>query len=239
VALATRLIRAAAGLALALLCSCQPQTPDTYLGEPLLTLQGEVVSSSTLPSLQAVMVWQDGPPPSTDHPELTAVAPVDTQFPARFTVHLYQPPSAAARMVLAAGEVTYARANAAAMPSGTTQSQLAAVAKPANPEYGVDVDHWVIYLEGDVPAGSLTDWWLGGPLSAGFHFMTVSPACLTGAALDACVAELVARGLTDDHTDSPGTARGFCLARYRLAPAAAGEEILLHLGVAAPATVCP
>src|SRR6266481_7469470 len=93
-------------LALAtLFCACDPQADAGYLGEPLMTLQGHVTSSGPMPALEAAMLWQRGAPPSTNDQELATRAPVQTGFPARFTLHLYQPPPAAARRTLAAGQV--------------------------------------------------------------------------------------------------------------------------------------
>ena len=47
----------------------------------------------------------------------------------------------------------------------------------------------------------------------------------------ACVAELVQRGVKDDGTSAPGTARGYCLAPYRLQPTTLDEAIVLKLGL--------
>jgi hypothetical protein len=69
-------------------------------------------------------------------------------------------------------------------------------------------------------------------MSAGFHLMHATLGqCPTGAELQACIADLVRRGVADDGTRSPGTARGFCLQGYRLAPSP-DEDIVLHLGAA-------
>jgi len=162
---------------IASLWACDPQADSKYLGEPLVTLRGQVTSSTPLPALEAAMLWQRGAPPSTNDQELATRAPVQTGFPASFTVHLYQPPPARARRTLAPGEVTFARANAGAVPPGVAEE--AGVAPAAGPAggsggafggtvgYGIDALHWVVYLESDVPPQSLTAWWLGTPLKAG------------------------------------------------------------------------
>ncbi len=220
---------------LALAFACDPQADSHYRGEPLVTLQGQVVSFGDLPPLEAAMLWQRGPPPSTDDQELATRAPVQSGFPATFVVHLYQPAPAAARRTLAPGEVTYARANAAAVPYGVTVEQVGALPAAGNPSYGLDAGHWVIYLAADVPAGSLMEWWLGAALPAGFHLLratAVNPNCIKQVDLQACVKNLVARGLPDDGTSTanPGTARFFCLEPYRLQLAPANEQLLLDLG---------
>jgi hypothetical protein len=77
------------------------------------------------------------------------------------------------------------------------------------------------------------EWWLGGTLSGGFHLLrvkSVNPQCMTGAVLEACVSELVQRGVHDDGTADAGTARFYCLQPYRLAVAADDEQLMLKLG---------
>lgn len=220
------------------LASCDPQADPAYPGEPLLTLRGQVKSSGALPALEAAMLWQHGDPPLISDEDLATRAPVETGFPASFTVHLYHPPPAGARRTLATGEVVWARAVAAAVPYGIAASQLAGGAAGAptvagNPNYGVDANHWVVYLAADAPAASITAWWLGAPLSQGFHLVrvaAVNPKCITQAQLDACAKDLAARGAPDDGSANPGTARGFCLAPYRLSPAPPDELLLLDLG---------
>jgi len=214
--------------------SCDPQAEATYQGEPLITLNGQVRSPGQLPQLEAAMLWQRGPPPSSTDVELATRAPVVSGFPATFTLSLYVPPPAAARRTLAAGEVVYARANAGAVSPGTPVGWTTPGASSANstPVWGIDVNHWVVFVAANVPAGSLMEWWLGGALPAGFHLLRVAPfdgRCIKPADLDACAAELVACGVPDDGTDSPGTARSFCRAPYRLSPAPLDEQLVLDL----------
>ncbi|HEY3587740.1 MAG TPA: hypothetical protein VGK85_11335, partial [Myxococcaceae bacterium] len=222
----------AIGLVVAALMACDAQTDLGYLGEPMVTLQGRVESSGELPPLDAAMLWQLGPPPGTDDQDLTTRAPVTSGFPATFTLRLYQPPPEAAFRELATGAPRWARANAAAVPSGLLPAQVPSLPTAFTSSYTYDAAHWVIFLESDVPASSLTEWWLGAALGKGYHLLRVSPltACLTPAQLEACVADLVARGVPDDGTDAAGTARGFCKAPYRLQPTTLDETIVLQLG---------
>jgi hypothetical protein len=216
---------------------CDPQADRDYPGEPLVTLHGQVATAPPLPPLEAAMLWQRGPPPTVDDQELATRAPVESGFPASFTIRLFQPPPAAARRALAPGEVGFARGNAAAVPFGIAAPQVSDLPLAANPAYGVDLAHWVIHLEADVPRNSLTAWWLGAALPAGYHLLRVSaldPACLAPAELEACVATLALRGVPDDGSADPGTARGWCLEPYRLSPAPIDELILLRLGEVAP-----
>lgn len=222
--------------------ACDALALSDYPGEPLISLRGQIHSSGALPPLEAAMLWQRGEPPSTDDQELATRAPVDTGFPARFTLHLYQPPPARAVRSLALNEPSWARAMAAAVPYGIANADAPALGNAPNPGYGIDPDHWVVYLASDVPEDSLTEWWLGAALPKGFHLVRVTPApsCLTADELAACVAELQRRGAPEDGTGFPGTARAFCLAPYRLSPAP-GDLLLLELGaIGMPSGgVCP
>ncbi len=244
-------MRRVAALAAALALSapgagCDAQADRSYLGEPLVTLRGQVAGDPPLPPLEAAMLWQRGPPPSTNDQELATRAPVEAGFPAAFTIRLYQPPPPAARRTLAAGEVSFARGNAAAMPYGIASANALPLppSGPGGSSYGLDVDHWVIHLDRDAPANSLTAWWLGAALPAGYHLLKVTavdPACITPADLAACIGTLVVAGVPDDGTANPGTARWWCLQPYRLAPAPPGDLIVLRLGVYAPPppAACP
>ena len=234
---------AATSLVLAALAGCDAQTDSGYLGEALVTLRGRVESSGELPPLEAAMLWQRGPPPGTDDQELATRAPVTSGFPASFILRLYKPPPDAAFRTLAAGAPRWARANAAAVPYGVAPEQIAALPAVFGASYTYDRDHWVVYVESDVPPSTLTEWWLGGALGKGYHLLRVLPlpGCLTPAELEACVAELVRRGVPDDGTSAPGTARAYCKAPYRLQPTSLDEPIVLKLGPLAggPAPACP
>jgi len=227
---------------LALLLGCDAQTDAGYPGEPLVTLHGRVESSGALPALEAAMLWQRGPPPGTDDQELATLAPVTSGFPASFVLRLYTPPPEAAFRTLAAGAPRWARANAAAVPYGVGAQQIPTLPAVYPASYTYDAQHWVVYVESDVPPNSLTEWWLGGALAKGYHLVKVLPTgCLTPADLQSCAADLVRRGVVDDLTAGAGTARGFCTASYRLQPTTLDETIVLHLGQVAvtPAPACP
>lgn len=249
-------------IAAAAFVSCDPAAQPAYLGDPLMTVSGQVTSSGPIDiALEAAMLWQRGPPPAMDDQVLATHAPVQTGFPASFTMHVYQPPPAAALRTLLPGQVTYARANAAAVPPSVIVAMSApaggsasgggspAVPGPGsgggpqpgqNPNYGFDANHWVIYLASDVAPGSLMEWWLGGALPAGFHLLRfASQACPTAEELAACAADLTQRGVPDDGTFAVGTARFFCLQPYRLSVAPDGEQLTLVLNTpASPGSPC-
>ena len=234
---------AVAGLLLALVAACDAQTDPGYSGEPLVTLHGRVEGQGQLPPLEAAMLWQRGPPPGTTDQELATRAPVTTGFPATFVLRLYSPPPEQAFRSFAPGAPRWARANAAAVPYGVAPSQVPTLGSVFNASYTFDPDHWVMYLETDVPPNSLTEWWLGGPLGAGYHLERVIDVsgCLDPSTLAACVAELVRRGVPDDGTSDAGTALGLCSAPYRLVPTTVDDPIVLRLGQSgsAPDAGCP
>lgn len=239
--------------AAALAAACEPLAEHDYPGEPLLTVSGRVTGTAPLPPIEAAILWQLGPPPTTSEQELATRVPVETSpagpagptgpagsgGTATFTLRLYQPPPDGALRTLRDGEVAWVRGNAGAVPLGIAADAAPALPTSGSTSYGVDVGHWIVWLATDVPQGSLTAWWLGGALSAGYHVVRVKPVdpvtvCADLPALDACVATLVSLGVADDGTYAADTARGFCTASYRLEPAPPGEELALGLGTYAP-----
>jgi len=227
----------AAGTALALAASgCGAQAEPGYLGEPLVTLAGRVAgpAASTQP-LEAAVLWQKGALPSTGDQVLAARAPVEG---GTFTVRLYQPPPAEVLRTLAPGEPAFARATAATLPFGLAAPNVSDPATTAGPAFGLDPDHWLLYLAADVPPGSLTAWWLGEALLAGYHVVRVKPTCLTAAELEACAGTVAALGVPlgvpDTGTPAAGTARAYCQASYRLEPAPAGEPLVVPQGNKVP-----
>ncbi len=223
---------------------CDSQVSPDYPGEPLVSLHGQVTSSSPLPlpQLEVGLLWQRGPPPSTGDEQLATKAAVQGEFPAQFILRLYHPAPEAARQPLRTGEVRFARANAAVLPVGIAQPG-ANFANVNSIAYALDSQHWFLFLEQPVPTGSLTEWWLGGALPAGYHLLNVlatAPACLQPAQVAACVAELVQRGVPDVPAGA-GEATSYCTATYRLQPASFDEGITLQIGGALTPTTagCP
>ncbi len=234
------------------LAGCGSQVAPDYPGQPLVSLTGQVTSTSRVPSgqVEVALLWQRGPPPSTGDESLATTAAVQGEFPAQFVLHLYHPPPPAALEALQAGEVSFARANAAVLPEdvATVAKNLASQANaPASDisttAYALDELHWFLFLNQDVPANSLTEWWLGGALPAGYHLLNVlatSSACLQPAQVAACVALLAQRGVPDVPSGD-GEATGYCTATYRLQPASFSEGITLQIGgtQSFPVAPCP
>ncbi len=218
--------------------------PD-YPGEPLVSLHGQVTTSSStlpLPQVEVGLLWQRGPPPSTNDEQLATKAAVQGEFPAQFVLSLYHPAPEAARQPLLPGEVRFARANAAVLPVGVAQT-ASAFGNVSSIAYALDTLHWFLFLEQDVPANTLTAWWLGGALPAGYHLLNVlqtSPHCLESVQVASCVAGLVQLGVPDVPAGA-GEATTFCSATYRLQPASFDEGITLQIGglLTPTLSVCP
>jgi nucleotide-binding universal stress UspA family protein len=64
-------------------------------------------------------------------------------------------------------------------------AEIAALPAVFGASYTYDRDHWVVYVESDVPPSTLTEWWRGGALGKGYHLLRVLPlpGCLTPAEL--------------------------------------------------------
>lgn len=181
-----------------------------------------------------------GATPSTNDEQLATQANVQGEFPAQFILRLYHPAPEAARQPLRTGEVRFARANAAVLPVGVATVN-AAFSDVSSIAYALDTLHWFLYLEQDVPENSLTAWWLGGALPAGYHLLNVlatSPQCLQPAQVASCAAALVQLGVPDVPPGA-GEATDFCLASYRLQPASFDEGITLQIGGPETPTASP
>ena len=212
---------------------CDSLVSPDYPGEPLVSLRGQVTGNSPvpLPQVEVGLLWQRGPPPSTNDEQLATRAAVKGEFPAQFVLRLYHPAPDAARMRLRDGEVRFARANAAVLPVGVAQPE-AAFSNVTSIAYAVDREHWFLFLEQAVPGGSLTEWWLGGALPAGYHLLRVldtDPVCLQPIKVAACVADLAQRGVPDVPAGA-GEATAYCSASYRLQPVSFDEGITLQIG---------
>jgi hypothetical protein len=212
---------------------CDSQVSPDYPGEPLVSLHGQVtgISPLPLPQVEVGLLWQRGPPPTTDDEQLATQAAVKGEFPAQFVLKLYHPAPEGARLRLRDGEVRFARANAAVLPVGVAQPE-AAFGPVSSIAYAVDRGHWFLFLESAVPAGSLTEWWLGGALAGGYHLLrvlTTDPACLQPPKIAACVADLAQRGVPDIPAGG-GEATAYCSATYRLLPVSFDEGITLQIG---------
>lgn len=218
----------------ALLCSAcgGPQIGGGggYPGDPLLRCNGLVVGTAPMPPIGVALVWQLQPPPDMGDMLLSGEANVsawlldDTEY--GFLGDVYSPPPAQAFLPLREGEVRLARANFVSVPLGVDAAQYGALPASGNPAYGTDVGLWILYFEAAVPAGSLTEWWLGGTRLSGrrYHLVSVHSACPTPEQVDVCATALVG----ESRVPTLEEAQRFCGAGYRVTPVdAAVSQIAL------------
>lgn len=210
-------------------CGVQPQL-GAASGEPpgpLASYTGYMYADAP-PGypVQARFAWYHDPPaerPSNGELAGEVAASVEpTPWDSLYRAAFWRAPTSGF-VQLAAGEVSLARGSVVALTADSAPRLL-----------GTDVSHWVIYLSADVPQQSLTAWWLGrtgnfgsGPsFRAGFHYVAVTPLCLTGDLLDACAAELQSAGLVSDAE----AAKALCAQPFRLREVPWDEPSQLHLG---------
>lgn len=224
------------------------QADRGYPGDPVLDYGGLLGTAGPLPLFDTRFVWQLGLPPDLGQLRLAENEAGSWSWSGplglEFETAVYQPPPSDVFVQLAAGEVAFARGNTVTVPLGTSSAEIAQLPGSLNPAYSSDLTYWILYFQADVPAGSLTEWWLHGQaVGAGYHYVRVdAPRCLSEAEFDACAAELAARGLPDNGSGDPGTARAFCraFAPHRVVPATTEERSAITLGTSEfPALGCP
>lgn len=226
---------AGAFLVAAALAGCSGALPpEDYAGTPRFGVRGEITSTNPFLPTEAVVAWQLDPAPAISSMMLgpRSEPPASSSAFPVFFILLFDPPPAQALHRLREGEAAFARGVVLGVPDNYSDVDIGEAFATRAAGFGADVDHWLVYVEEDALPGTLTAWWLGGPLARGYHLLRVEPldlSCTTQEALDACAAELVAAGVADDRTENPGTARGYCLAPYRLVPDDSAS-LSVHLG---------
>jgi len=156
-------------LGVVLLAGCDPLADTRYVGEPMFTLTGTIVSPAkgSEPVGGLALVWQDtggagGPGIST------MVVPVELEFPSTFRISVPLPGPDAAKFAFDDSTVELAEA------------YMFAVADPRAARVvprGMDRTHALVWASGDVAEGTQAAAYLGGPVSAGYHlrrFATVT-----------------------------------------------------------------
>ncbi len=228
-------------IAIALVGCGSSQAPEGFPGDPVVQYGGYVSGMDPVPPFEVKFTWQAALPPVMAAIRLPdgGVATTKYNIQGMYTVFwfqalLFQPPPADVFVGLRDGEPRFARGNVITVPMGIGAAGIESLPGSENPAYGADLCYWLLFFESDVQPGSLTAWWLhDNPLPAGYHRVRVDePHCLTAEEFDACAAELVPRGLTDDGTYGPGTARAFCaaFAPFRVTPAESWEAGNVTLG---------
>jgi hypothetical protein len=178
---------------LAALAACSAQAGTSYPGEPLATLTGTVQTASEDQSpspapMDAALVWasvQFSPSEQLIQSVhwVGESAPVSGQFPATFTLNVYQPPPDSALIACPSSSAHIAVAFIVAVPAGTdvTSADLAGAS-------GEAYDSMVLYLDSDEPSGwsCLANMGFTYAPTKGFHLMTEVPNSIEARAVGAC-----------------------------------------------------
>lgn len=192
-------LRSVVGLTLVgWLGACDAQVGEEYPGEALATLHGTItVAEGTQIDGDAAAtvvwhVWQDG-----DDASVTDELPVSGDFPASFTLSIYEPPPEAARFDVGDEDASLAGIHLATgyvtvLPAGYPGAPMQQLFEDA---LGVDSSHLLVWADGSIPESFLHGEFPGG-LEPGYQlFRADDPdvearACYApfNACLDACVA---------------------------------------------------
>jgi hypothetical protein len=156
-------------VAIVVATGCDPKVDSDYKGEVLTSLRGAVVGepapSPDMDQFEVHVDWfwyeaTDDPSGTSDELQLVEVT---AEFPFGFRLDFFEPPAVlhdvgGIQMNLAEMYIL-----SAPYPSPEVGGRV--------PFYAMADRHVLVYLESDVPPGSLAAAFLGGPLPAGFHLM--------------------------------------------------------------------
>jgi len=184
---------------------CDPLADNTYVGEPMFTLKGTLVTTAKdSPAAGGLaLAWQDAGGAGGPGVAMTVV-PAKTEL-ATVTISVPLPPPAAGRFAFDDGVEL-------------AEAFVLLVEDPDAPRpvsRGIVRDRVVVFAAGDVAAGTQAADYFGGPLAAGYHLRRIggAPGASQQVMIDRCVAA--------------GATRAACAARrnYQLAPAADDEPV--------------
>ena len=181
---------------------CDPLADNTYLGEPMLTLEGTFSDAGRLAGVsgELALLWQDARGAGGPGVQVTAL-PFAVSSLGVFTAIVPVPPAPAVRFGFDDGGPALGEAYVhvvTGVPISTSELDL-----------GLDLDHVVVFAERDVVDGDAAGY-LGGPVTAGYHLRRFTATATVGPAQR----QLIERCVT-----ATGE-RASCEARrgYRLAP---------------------
>ncbi|WP_437503157.1 hypothetical protein [Sorangium sp. So ce1099] len=174
-----------------LIAACgDSQVGSDYAGESLLTVQGTIVNELDEPPagpVEAVLVWN-----ADDDDTGSRIIPVRASatgsFPASFTLSIHAPPPERALNDFSEFYFENTRVGIA-----TVEAAFDEASAGEGTSLGVDENHVIVYVEGEMAEGGLWSNFFGGRLAPGYHVMDVWPRKLGGAvdaelqaAFDAC-----------------------------------------------------
>ncbi|XYH94071.1 hypothetical protein ACMHYB_40420 [Sorangium sp. So ce1128] len=155
-----------------LLLACDAQVDPEYRGEPLATIQGAIVDEGgvdTSDLYTAILNYNF----LIDDFSHIDIAPVIGSFPAEFTIDLSVPPPAEVLNDFTLGgtrpsESRFSTGYIAVLHEGMDPNVGPAIA-------GLAEEYVLVYVETDVQAGTESERFLGGALTAGYHLMKWVP----------------------------------------------------------------
>lgn len=201
---------------LALLAGCDALAGRDFVGEPMFTLRGTVLSraSANADGVEGIaLMWQDASGAGGPGVAVTTV-PIAIEFPAQFRATVPVPPPDAARFSFGDAGVALAEAYVYV---------VADAGAPRPAPLGVDRAHVLVYASGDVAAGTLAADYLGGPLAAGYHLRRFTPVQAPGPAQQGLIERCA--GVAPRHA---------CEVRRAYQLAATGDDEPLRIVVDAP-----
>ena len=153
-------------LVLASLAACDSQVDGNHNGTALAQLAGSVENQRTRPigDAEVAILWMN----SAGSPDIAAAetVPVEGNFPAAFTLSIYEPPLDA--LINDYGD---SRMGVAFIVSGEVGTNY--ISDDGAGVLGMDVAHLLVYLPEDVQPGTLVSTVLRGTPAAGFHIYNV------------------------------------------------------------------
>jgi hypothetical protein len=148
--------------------ACDSQVDSNHHGTALASLSGTVRNTRTKPtdSSEVVVVWEN----TSGSPDIAGAdsVGVDGSFPAQFQLSIYEPPDP--RLINNWNGVKVGVAFIVAGVPGTDWSKDTSVMEGM---LGMEVDHLLVYLPQDIPAGNDVSYLLRGTPSKGFHIYGV------------------------------------------------------------------
>jgi hypothetical protein len=148
--------------------ACDPNVDSGHQGEPLITLDGEVVKPDQAPTqdLDVVVAWV--PFKISESFFVAQKAAIEGSFPASFTLDLYTAPDASMLSEFDENDPGFAIAFIMAVPAGTDLADFALEDDP--PMAGVVETHVLVYAAGDLTADhDAVKYFFHEPVKQGFH----------------------------------------------------------------------
>ncbi|HUS27390.1 MAG TPA: hypothetical protein VMZ53_02745 [Kofleriaceae bacterium] len=203
-----------------LLGACDPLADGDYVGDPMFTLQGTLVTTTKQSSTAGgvLIAWQD--PGGAGGPGVaTTPVSVETELPATVKLSVPLPPPPVVRFAFDDSDVELA------------EGFIVLVDETAGPRpvsQGIARDRVVVFATADVAEGTQAADYLGGPITAGYHLRRLVQAGPSAAAAPHVSA---AQQLMIDRCVASGASLAACTARRSYQLAAVDDTDLVRIVV--------